>query len=83
MPKQVLIYTTNTCAYCKSVKDYLTQKKVSYEEINLDDHPDRRQDLLALSGQFAVPVTVITKNDDSRDVTVGFNLPKLASAISS
>lgn len=83
MPKQVTIYTTNTCAYCKAVKDYLTQKDVSYQEINLDDEPARRQDLLELSGQLAVPVTVVTKQDDSKDVTVGFNLQKLTSAISS
>lgn len=82
MAKRVVIYTTNTCAYCKSVKDYFAQKQVNYQEVNLDQEPAKRQDLLQLSGQLAVPVTVVTKDDDSLDVTVGFNLPKLASALS-
>ena len=83
MVKQVVIYTTNTCAYCRAVKDFFGQKNVRYQEINLDEEPARRQDLLQLSGQLAVPVTVVTKEDNSLDVTVGFNLPKLSAAVSS
>lgn len=81
MQKGVTIYTTNTCAYCHAVKDYFKQKNVTYEEVNLDENPARRQELLNMSGQLAVPVTVVTKADNSKDVVVGFNLPKLASAL--
>lgn len=82
MAKSAIIYTTKTCAYCRPVKDFLKQKDVSYEEVDLDEHPARRQELLQLSGQFAVPVTVITSDDGSKDMVVGFNLPKLAAAVS-
>lgn len=82
MAKSAVIYTTKTCAYCHPVKDFLKQKDVTYEEVDLDDQPQRRQELLQISGQFAVPVTVITKDDNSRDIVVGFNLPKLAAAVS-
>lgn len=82
MAKTALIYTTKTCAYCHPVKDFLKQKSIAYEEVDLDDYPERRQELLQLSGQFAVPVTIITKEDNSKDIVVGFNLPKLASAVS-
>lgn len=81
MPQNVTIYTTNTCAYCHAVKDYFRQKDVTYEEVNLDNEPARRQELLNMSGQLAVPVTVVTKTDNSKDIVVGFNLPKLASAL--
>ncbi len=81
MAKQVVIYTTNTCAYCKPIKELLHQKNISFEEVNLDEQPARRQELIAISGQLAVPVTVITKDDDTKDITVGFNPAKLTAAL--
>ena len=81
MVKNITIFTTNTCAYCVMVKKYLNVKGMSYEEVNLEDHPDRQAEAMQVSGQLAVPVTVVTKADDSREVIVGYNLAKLAPAI--
>lgn len=81
MPKKITIYTTNTCAYCVMVKKWLTAKNYSYEEVNLDDNPSRGQEALEISGQLAVPVTVVTKKDDNQEVIVGYNIAKLASAV--
>lgn len=81
MVKNITIFTTNTCAYCAMVKKYLDAKQHAYEVINLDDHPERQAEALALSGALTVPVTVVTKQDDSREVVVGYNLAKLAPAI--
>lgn len=81
MAKSAIIYTTSTCVYCGPVKDFLKQKNIEYEEVNLDATPERRQELLETTGQMAVPVTIITKDDGSKDVTVGMNLPKLAAAV--
>lgn len=81
MPKKVTIFTTNTCGYCGMVKKYLGAKGVSYEEVNLDTNPERQAEVMALSGVTTVPVTIVTKQDDSREVVVGFNLAKLAPAI--
>ena len=81
MPKKVTIFTTNTCGYCQMVKKYLGIKGVSYDEVNLDLEPARQSEALQLSGALTVPVTVVTKSDDSREVIVGYNLAKLAPAI--
>lgn len=81
MPKNVTIFTTNTCAYCSMVKRFLGTKGVSYEEVNLDQNPERQAEAQQLSGALTVPVTVVTKQDDSREVVVGYNLAKLAPAI--
>jgi glutaredoxin 3 len=81
MPKNVTIFTTNTCAYCVMVKKYLANKGISYEEVNLDQNPERQAEATALSGATTVPVTVVTKQDDSREVVIGFNLAKLAPAV--
>lgn len=81
MPKNVTIYTTNTCAYCEMVKKYLGSKGISYDEVNLDQNPERQAEALEISGALTVPVTVVTKQDDSREVIVGYNLAKLAPAV--
>lgn len=81
MTKQVQIYTTNSCAYCPMVKQYLQQKGVDYEEVNLEVDPARRQEMFELTGQMAVPVTVVTSDNDQKHVTVGFNIAKLASSL--
>jgi glutaredoxin 3 len=81
MPKQVTIFTTNTCGYCQMVKKYLGAKGVGYNEVNLDKEPGRQDEALKLSGVLTVPVTVVTKSDDSQEVIVGYNLARLAPAI--
>lgn len=81
MVKNVTIFTTNTCAYCVMVKKWLNIKGINYEEVNLEDHPERQEEAMKVSGQLAVPVTVVTKADDSREVIVGYNLAKLAPAV--
>lgn len=81
MVKNITIFTTNTCAYCVMVKRWLQAKGHTYEEVNLDQHPDRQKEAYEVSGQLAVPVTVITKQDDTKEVVVGYNLSKLAPAV--
>ena len=81
MAKDITIFTTNTCAYCVMVKKYLGAKGHSYNEVNLDQYPERQAEALQLSGALTVPVTVVTKDDDSREVIVGYNLAKLAPAV--
>lgn len=82
MPKNITIYTTNTCAYCVMVKKYLTTKGQKYDEINLDEQPELRQKAIDLTGQMTVPVTVVTDESGQQDITVGWNPGKLAAALS-
>lgn len=81
MAKNITIFTTNTCAYCVMVKRWLQSKGLAYEEVNLDTNPERQKEAYELSGQLAVPVTVVTKQNDSREVIVGYNLAQLAPAV--
>ncbi len=81
MAKNITIFTTNTCSYCVMVKRYVNSKGLSYQEINLDEQPERQAEAQSLSGALTVPVTVVTKEDDSQEVIVGYNLRQLAPAI--
>jgi glutaredoxin len=58
-------------------------KGKSYDVVNLDDHPERNQEALDVSGgALTVPITVVTRDDDTQHVVVGYNLAQLAPAIS-
>lgn len=81
MVKNITIFTTNTCAYCGMVKKYLGAKGFSYDEVNLDRNPERQAEALKISGALTVPVTIVTKQDDSQEVIVGYNLGRLAPAV--
>jgi glutaredoxin len=79
--KNITVFTTNTCSYCVMVKRFLDMKGQKYDVVNLDDNPERRAEIIEISGVATVPVTLVTKEDDSREVVVGYNLSRLAPAI--
>ncbi len=81
MPKNITIYTTNTCSYCPMVKRYLKSKGLPYDEVNLEENPDQQAKVFEMSGALTVPVTIVTQQDDSQEVVVGYNLSRLAPAI--
>ncbi|MBX4199564.1 glutaredoxin [Candidatus Saccharibacteria bacterium] len=81
MAKNITIFTTNTCSYCVMVKRFLDMKGHSYDIINLDEQPERQAEALAVSGALTVPITVVTKEDDSQEVVIGYNLSRLAPAV--
>ncbi len=56
---KVLIYSSSTCPYCYVVKDYLTSKGITFEEIDLDEQPKKRKEMEEISGQKNIPVILI------------------------
>lgn len=69
----ITVFTTNTCAYCKMVKQYLSMKGKEFSVVNLDDDPAMRQTLFEKTGAMTVPITQV---DDQ--YIVGWNPAKLA-----
>lgn len=54
--KPVLIYTTPLCGYCHAAKRLLTQKGVSFTEVDLSREPQRRAEMQARApGSRTVP----------------------------
>ncbi len=82
MAKKVIVYTSNTCGQCKMVKKILTMKGHTYDEVNIDVMPSRHQEILELTGQQRVPVTVV--QDDAtgtQSVITGYNPGQLMPAL--
>jgi glutaredoxin-like YruB-family protein len=74
--RQVLVYSTPTCPWCRKAKEYLDQKGVRYENYNVAEQRDKLQEMVDLSGQRGVPVLKI-----GDEVIVGFNQAKIDQAL--
>ncbi len=70
--KEVKVYSTPTCAYCKMVKKFLEDNSVSYQDINVAEDKAALDDIIKRSGQMGVPVI-----DIDGDLVIGFNKVKL------
>lgn len=70
--KKVVIYSTPTWPFCKRVKEYLSQKGISYVEHNVAEDKDALKEMIQKSKQMGVPV--ITVDDE---LMVGFVQSKL------
>ena len=77
----VTVFTQKSCASCGMLKKFLAYKNIKYEEVNLDEHPERRAEAQLLSGMLTVPITIVKKQDNSQKVIVGYNPAKLAPAL--
>jgi len=67
------VYTTDTCAYCPMVKQYLKHKNVEFKEVNVSLDPDTRGELFKATGMMTVPVVT-----DGKEYVVGYNPGRLA-----
>jgi glutaredoxin 3 len=55
MNASVLMYTTRFCPFCVRAKSLLDHKHVTYEEIAVDNDPDKRREMMTKAGQHTVP----------------------------
>ena len=51
----VTVYTTGFCGHCMRVKALLERRGIEYTEVDVDDHPGLREELLARSGRRTLP----------------------------
>lgn len=68
----IIIYSTPTCVYCKSLKEYLTQNNFPYKEIDVSVDEKELEKMVAISGQMGVPVVELDDN-----VVIGFDKERI------
>jgi glutaredoxin 3 len=51
----ITLYVTGWCPYCERAKGLLTGKKLVYQEINVDDDAEFREQMVERSGRRTVP----------------------------
>jgi glutaredoxin-like YruB-family protein len=70
--KEVKVYSTPTCPWCKKVKQFLDANGVAYQDLNVAQDHVARDEMVKKSSQTAVPVIII-----DGEIVVGFNEPVL------
>lgn len=76
MAKNVKMYTTPTCVYCKMAKNFFKEHNVAYQEFNVQEDLQAQHEMIAKSQQLGVPVFDIDGN-----IYVGFDRSALAQAL--
>ncbi|MDR1300806.1 MAG: NrdH-redoxin [Candidatus Nomurabacteria bacterium] len=56
MKKNVIVYSANWCPYCFDLKDYLRERKIKYDERDIDLSAKWRAQWLEKSTQQVVPL---------------------------
>jgi glutaredoxin 3 len=51
----VLMYVKDWCPYCHRARALLAKKGVEYTEIDIEQHPERRVEMIQRSGRRTVP----------------------------
>ena len=51
----VTLYVSDWCPYCERAKGLLSQKNVAFSEINVEDEPRFREEMMARSKRRTVP----------------------------
>ena len=51
----VTVYVSDWCPYCQRAKGLLAQKNVVFSEINVEDEPKLREEMIARSNRRTVP----------------------------
>lgn len=74
--KNITIYSTPTCVYCKMTKEFLMKHNVPYKEFNVAVDEKAREEMVHKSHQLGVPVI-----DIDGEIFVGFNKSELEKAL--
>ncbi|MEZ4156866.1 MAG: glutaredoxin family protein [Candidatus Paceibacterota bacterium] len=73
---KVQIYSTPTCPYCKMAKQYLSERKIEYQDFDVSSDDKAREEMVKKSGQLGVPVI-----DINGEIFVGFNKEEIEKAL--
>jgi|TARA_Y100000310_G_scaffold344724_2_gene459060 glutaredoxin-like YruB-family protein len=75
---KVKVYSTKACPWCVKLKDFLKEKEVEFEDIDVGADQKAANEMVEKSGQMGVPVT-----DINGTIIVGFSKDAIEKALAS
>jgi len=69
---KIRIFSTPSCPYCVTLKEYLKEKEFEYEDINVAEDKEAAKEMIEKSGQMGVPVSEI-----KGEIIIGFDKVKI------
>ena len=76
MAKKVTVYSTSMCPYCIRAKEFLKERNIEFEDIDVSAGQEKTQEMIERSGQMGVPVL-----DIDGEIIVGFDKAKIETAL--
>ena len=73
---KVKVYSTPTCPWCHKAKDFLKEKNVDFEDLDVSSNDEARNEVLDKSGQMGVPVL-----DIDGEIIIGFDQDAIEKAL--
>ena len=74
--KKVLVYSVSTCPHCKRLKQFLGERGVSFQDIDVTADKAARDEMVKKTGQMSVPVIFI-----DGEMIIGFEEDRLKKAL--
>ena len=68
----VKVYTTISCPYCFTLKEFLKEKSIEFEEIDVSKDEKARDEMIKKSGKLEAPILEI-----DGQIVVGFDKEKI------
>ncbi|HDJ30537.1 MAG TPA: glutaredoxin family protein [bacterium] len=68
----IKVYSTPSCPYCVTLKAFLKQHNIEFEDIDVSQDKKAREEMVKKSGQMGVPVV-----DIDGEIVVGFDREKI------
>ncbi len=75
---KVKVYSTLMCPYCTMAKNFLKERGVEFEDIDVSRDQSAAREMIEKSGQMGVPVL-----DINGKIIVGFNREAIEEALKS
>ncbi|MGE5355657.1 MAG: glutaredoxin domain-containing protein [Deltaproteobacteria bacterium] len=70
--KRVLVYSTNSCPWCTTLKDHLRKNSIVFTEVDVSNDHNRAEEMRRKSGKMGVPQTEI-----DGQMIIGFDKSKI------
>ena len=71
MPK-VRLFTSPSCPFCYSLKDFLKEKGIEFEEIDVSQDEKAKEEMIKKTGRLEAPIIEI-----DGQIVVGFDKEKI------
>jgi glutaredoxin-like YruB-family protein len=72
----IKVYSTSTCPYCVTLKNFLKEKGFEFEDIDVTSDKEKQDEMIEKSGQMGVPVV-----DINGQIITGFDREKIVKAL--
>jgi len=70
--KKVKIYTAPGCPFCVLAKEYLKEKGIFFEEVDVSQNENAAREVIEKTGQMGVPVIEI-----DGEIVIGFDKERI------